>query len=112
MGDRVIAGLGADVKPGHAMKLKDIPLGSMIHNVEIRPGKGGQLVRSAGSVAQLMAREGDYATLKLPSGEMRKVHVECMASIGQVGNLDHINVSIGKAGRMRWMGDAPNPAAL
>jgi large subunit ribosomal protein L2 len=107
VGDQVIAGQGADVKPGHAMKLKDIPLGSMIHNIEIRPGKGGQLVRSAGAVAQLMAREGDYATIKLPSAEMRKIHVECMASIGQVGNLDHINVSIGKAGRMRWMGERP-----
>jgi len=107
VGDQVIAGAGADVKPGHAMKLKDIPLGSMIHNIEIRPGKGGQLVRSAGSVAQLMAREGAYATIKLPSGEMRKILSECMASIGQVGNLDHINVSIGKAGRMRWMGERP-----
>lgn len=107
VGDRVLAGQGADVKPGHAMKLKDIPMGSMIHNIEIRPGKGGQLVRSAGAVAQLMAREGDYATVKLPSGEMRKIHVECVASIGQVGNLDHINVSIGKAGRMRWMGERP-----
>ncbi|HVZ81622.1 MAG TPA: 50S ribosomal protein L2 [bacterium] len=107
VGDQVISGQGADVKPGHAMKLKDVPLGTMLHNIELRPGKGGQLVRSAGSVAQLMAREGDYATIKLPSGEMRKVHVECMASVGQVGNLDHINVSIGKAGRMRWMGERP-----
>lgn len=107
VGDQVLAGQGADVKPGHAMKLKDIPLGSMVHNIEIRPGKGGQLVRSAGAVAQLMAREGDYATVKLPSGEMRKIHIECAASIGQVGNLDHINVSIGKAGRMRWMGERP-----
>ena len=107
VGDKVLAGEGADVKPGHAMKLKDIPMGSMIHNIEIRPGKGGQLVRSAGAVAQLMAREGDYATVKLPSGEMRKIHIECVASIGQVGNLDHINVSIGKAGRMRWMGERP-----
>ncbi|HTC21228.1 MAG TPA: 50S ribosomal protein L2 [bacterium] len=107
VGDQVLAGPGADVKPGHAMRLKDIPMGSMIHNVEIRPGKGGQLVRSAGAVAQLMARDGDYATIKLPSGEMRKIHVDCMASIGQVGNLDHNNVSIGKAGRMRWMGERP-----
>lgn len=107
VGDQVLSGQGADVKPGHTMKLKDIPMGSMIHNIEIRPGKGGQLVRSAGSVAQLMAREGDYATIKLPSGEMRKIHVDCMASIGQIGNLDHINVSIGKAGRMRWMGERP-----
>jgi len=107
VGDQVISGEGADVKPGHALKLKDVPLGSMIHNIEIRPGKGGQLVRSAGATAQLMAREGDYATVKLPSGEMRKIHVECIASVGQVGNLDHINVSIGKAGRMRWMGERP-----
>ncbi len=107
VGDKVLSGEGADVKPGHAMKLKDVPMGTMLHNIELRPGKGGQLVRSAGSVAQLMAREGDYATIKLPSGEMRKVHVECMASVGQVGNLDHINVSIGKAGRMRWMGERP-----
>ncbi len=107
VGHQVLAGNGADVKPGHAMKLKDIPMGSMIHNIEIRPGKGGQLVRSAGAVAQLMARDGDYATIKLPSGEMRKIHIECMASIGQVGNLEHINVSIGKAGRMRWMGERP-----
>ncbi len=107
VGDQVISGPGADVKPGHAMKLKDIPLGSMIHNVEIRPGKGAQLVRSAGAVAQLMAREGEYATIKLPSGEMRLILVECMASVGQVGNLDHNNITIGKAGRMRWMGERP-----
>ena len=107
VGDQVLSGPGADVKPGHAMKLKDIPLGSMIHNIEIRPGKGGQMVRSAGAVAQLMAREGEYATIKLPSGEMRLILVECMASVGQVGNLDHNNVTIGKAGRMRWMGERP-----
>jgi large subunit ribosomal protein L2 len=107
VGDRVLAGEGADVKPGHAMKLKDIPMGSMIHNIEIRPGKGGQLARSAGAAAQLMAREGEYVTIKLPSGEMRKILAECMASIGQIGNLDHNNVSIGKAGRMRWMGERP-----
>ena len=107
VGDNIISGEGADVKPGHAMKLKDVPLGSLIHNIEIRPGKGGQLVRSAGAVAQLMARDGDYATVKLPSGEMRKIHIECIASVGQVGNLDHNNVSIGKAGRMRWLGERP-----
>ena len=107
VGDNIISGQGADVKPGHAMKLKDVPLGSLVHNVEIRPGKGGQLVRSAGAVAQLMARDGDYATIKLPSGEMRKIHIECTASVGQVGNLDHNNVSIGKAGRMRWLGERP-----
>jgi large subunit ribosomal protein L2 len=107
VGDQVLSGPGADVKPGHAMRLKDIPLGSMIHNIEMRPGKGGQLVRSAGSVAQLMAKEGDFATIKLPSGEMRLIHADCMASVGQVGNLDHNNVTIGKAGRMRWMGERP-----
>jgi len=107
VGDEVLAGAGADVKPGHAMKLKDIPMGTMIHNIEMRPGKGGQLVRSAGSSAQLMAREGDYVTLRMPSGEMRRFHVECKAAVGQVGNLEHENVSIGKAGRMRWMGERP-----
>ncbi len=107
VGMEVIAGDGADVKPGHAMKLKDIPVGTMLHNIELRPGKGGQVVRSAGSAAQLMAREGAYATLRMPSGEMRLVLAECMASIGQVGNLEHENVSIGKAGRMRWLGERP-----
>jgi large subunit ribosomal protein L2 len=107
VGDQVLAGEGADVKPGHSMKLKDMPLGTIIHNIELRPGKGGQLVRSAGASAQLMAREGDYATVKLPSGEMRKVNIQCTASIGQVGNLDHLNVTYGKAGRMRWMGLRP-----
>lgn len=106
-GDPIFSGSGADVKPGYSMKLKDIPLGTMIHNIEIKPGKGGQLVRSAGAVAQLMAREGSYATIKLPSGEIRKIHIECNASVGQVGNIEHINVSIGKAGRMRWMGERP-----
>ncbi len=106
-GDEVISGSGADVKPGHSMKLKDIPLGTMIHNIEIRPGKGGQMVRSAGSVAQLMAREGIYATVRMPSGEMRMFHVECRASMGQVGNIEHENVVLGKAGRMRWLGERP-----
>jgi large subunit ribosomal protein L2 len=107
VGDQVLAGSQADVKPGHAMKLKDIPLGMMLHNIEMSPGKGAQIARSAGTQVQLMAREGEYATLKMPSGEMRKIHVECMASIGQVGNLDHFNISIGKAGRMRWLGERP-----
>jgi large subunit ribosomal protein L2 len=107
VGMEILAGPGADVKPGHAMKLKDIPVGTMLHNIEMRPGKGGQMVRSAGAAAQLMAREGQYATLRMPSGEMRRIHVECMASIGQVGNLEHENVSIGKAGRMRWLGERP-----
>lgn len=107
IGMEVISGEGADVKPGHAMKLKDIPVGTVLHNIELRPGKGGQIVRSAGSSAQLMAREGAYATLRMPSGEMRRILAECMASIGQVGNLEHENVSIGKAGRMRWLGERP-----
>lgn len=107
VGDEVIAGAGADVKPGHAMKIKDIPLGTMIHNIEVRPGKGAQMVRSAGASAQLLAREGAYATVRMPSGEMRRFLVECVASIGQVGNLEHENVSIGKAGRMRWLGERP-----
>jgi len=104
VGQTVLAGEGADILPGNALPLKMIPAGTMIHNIELRKGKGGQMVRSAGGVAQLVAREGEYAQVKLPSGEVRKVHVECMATIGQVGNLDHKNVSIGKAGRTRWLG--------
>ncbi len=107
VGGEVLSGEGADVKPGHALRLKDIPVGTMVHNVELRPGKGGQMARSAGAAAQLMAREGDYATLRMPSGEMRKVFAECMASIGQIGNLEHENVSWGKAGRIRWLGERP-----
>ncbi len=104
VGQTVLAGEGADILPGNALPLKMIPGGTMIHNIELRKGKGGQMVRSAGGVAQLVAREGEYAQVKLPSGEVRKVHVECMATVGQVGNLDHKNVSIGKAGRTRWLG--------
>ncbi len=104
VGQTVLAGEGADILPGNALPLKMIPAGTMIHNIELRKGKGGQMVRSAGAVAQLVAREGDYAQVKLPSGEVRKVHVECMATVGQIGNLDHKNVSIGKAGRTRWLG--------
>ena len=94
--------------PGNALPLAHIPLGTVIHNVELKPGKGAQLVRSAGVGAQLMAHEGDYATLRLPSGEIRLVHVRCQATIGQVGNLEHENRSIGKAGRSRWLGKRPN----
>jgi large subunit ribosomal protein L2 len=104
VGDAVVSGEGADIKPGNAMPLKQIPLGTMIHNVELKPGKGGQMGRSAGSAIQLMAKEGDTALLKLPSGELRQVQIVCRATIGQVGNLDHENVSIGKAGRTRWKG--------
>ena len=104
VGDSVVAGDGADIKPGNAMALKQIPLGTMVHNVEMKPGKGGQLGRGAGTAIQLMAKEGDHALLKLPSGELRQVQLTCRATIGQVGNLDHENVSIGKAGRTRWKG--------
>jgi large subunit ribosomal protein L2 len=107
VGDKIMAGPEADIIVGNALPLKNIPTGTMIHNIEMRPGKGGQLVRSAGGAAQLLAKEGEYAQLRLPSGEVRKVHIDCMASIGQVGNLDHENVTIGKAGRQRWMGIKP-----
>ena len=107
VGDVVRAGADADIKPGNALPLLNIPVGTMIHNVELYPGKGGQLVRSAGNTAQLMAREGAYALVKLPSGELRKVPMNCIATIGQVGNIDHENVKIGKAGRMRHMGWRP-----
>jgi large subunit ribosomal protein L2 len=108
VGDPVMSGERADIKPGNALPLKNIPLGSLVHNVEMKPGKGGQLIRSAGSAGQLMAREGDYATLKMPSGEARRIHVSCFATVGQVGNLDHEKVSIGKAGRNRWLGRNPS----
>ena len=107
VGDKILAGPEADIVVGNALPLKNIPTGTMIHNIELRPGKGGQMVRSAGGAAQLLAKEGDYAQVRLPSGEVRMVHVNCTASIGQVGNLDHENVAIGKAGRKRWMGIRP-----
>ncbi len=107
VGDTVVSGPQADIKVGNTLPLKDIPVGSLIHNVELRPGKGGQLARSAGTVAQLMAREGNYAHVRLPSGEVRLVHVTCRATIGQVGNLDYENQTMGKAGRSRWMGIRP-----
>ena len=107
-GDEVISSRNADIKPGNAMPLKHIPVGSAVHNLELRKGKGGQLVRSAGVSAQLMAREGKYATVKLPSGEVRKIHVECRATIGQVSNTDHRHISLGKAGRKRWLGRRPH----
>jgi large subunit ribosomal protein L2 len=108
VGDRVLSGASADIRPGNSLPLTRIPLGTVVHNVELKPGKGGQMVRSAGAGAQLMAREGHYATLRLPSGEMRMVHVSCRATIGQVGNLEHENQSIGKAGRSRWLNKRPN----
>ena len=107
VGDPVITSASADIKPGNTMPLRNIPLGSLIHNVELRPGKGAQMVRSAGTYAQLMAKEGDYAQVRLPSGEVRKVFIECKATIGQVGNVTHEGISIGKAGRTRWLGIKP-----
>jgi large subunit ribosomal protein L2 len=107
VGDKVYSGPDADIKPGNALPLEAIPVGTVIHNIELKPGKGGQLVRSAGNLAQLMAKEGSYAQVRLPSGEVRKIDIRCKASIGQVGNLDHENISIGKAGRKRWMGIRP-----
>ena len=107
VGDTISSGAGADIKPGNALELANIPVGTFIHNVELYPGKGAQLARAAGVMAQLMAKEGNFALLRLPSGELRKVPVTCMATIGQVGNIDHENVSIGKAGRTRHMGIRP-----
>jgi large subunit ribosomal protein L2 len=107
VGDAIMAGPDADIKPGNALPLGNIPLGTQIHNIELRLGKGGQIVRSAGAFAQLMAKETPYALVKLPSGEVRKVLLKCMATIGQVGNVIHENLSIGKAGRTRWLGRRP-----
>jgi len=107
VGDTVISGPDADIKTGNALPMASIPVGTVIHNVELKKGAGGQLARSAGASVQLLAREGEYATLRLNSGEIRKVRSECMATIGQVGNLDHENISIGKAGRSRWLGRRP-----
>jgi large subunit ribosomal protein L2 len=108
VGETVMSGASAEVRPGNALPLRNIPVGSQVHNIELQIGHGGQIVRSAGASAQLMAKEGDYATLRLPSGEMRRVHLDCMATLGQVGNLDHQNVVIGKAGRSRWLGKRPH----
>lgn len=112
VGDKVVSGPDADIKPGNALPIKNIPVGTMLHNIELKIGKGGQLVRSAGTGAQLMAKEGDYALLRMPSGELRKVHINCRATIGQVGNLEHENITIGKAGRNRWKGVRPETAVL
>ena len=108
VGDAVIAGDNVDILPGNALPLKNIPLGTMLHNVELKPGKGGQIARSAGSSVQLVAKEGDYASVKMPSGEIRHIAMVCYATVGQVGNIDHENVSIGKAGRNRWLGKRPH----
>ena len=108
VGDSVISGETADIKPGNAMSLKVVPLGSLVHNVEMKPGKGGQLARGAGTYAQVMAKEGAYTLLKLPSGETRRILSACKATIGQLGNTDHNSISLGKAGRSRWLGRRPH----
>lgn len=107
VGDVVVSGPTSDIKVGNALPLRNIPVGTVIHNIELKPGKGGQMVRAAGNSAQLMAKEGDYAQVRIPSGEVRMVRIECRATIGQVGNLDHENITIGKAGRKRHMGIRP-----
>jgi large subunit ribosomal protein L2 len=108
VGDQVISSRNADIKPGNSLSLRAIPLGTSIHNVELKKGKGGQLCRSAGSAAQLMSKEGAWGQVRLPSGEVRRVHLDCRATIGQVSNADHQNISLGKAGRTRWLGVRPH----
>jgi large subunit ribosomal protein L2 len=108
VGDPVVSSDGADILPGNCLPLKNIPLGTMVHNVELKQGRGGQIARSAGSSVQVVAKEGLYASVKMPSSEIRLISIECLATIGQVGNLDHENVSIGKAGRSRWLGKRPH----
>jgi large subunit ribosomal protein L2 len=108
VGDTIVSSRNADIKPGNALPLRFIPVGTMVHALELKIGKGAQMVRSAGTAAQLMAKEGDYAQVRLPSGEVRMVHVNCRATVGQVSNLDHAKVSLGKAGRSRWLGRRPH----
>ncbi len=108
VGDKLMSGSGSEIRIGNAMPLKDIPLGTLVHSIEMIAGKGAQLARGAGTYAQIVAKEGNYAQLRLPSGEVRRVRIECRATIGQVGNVDHENVSIGKAGRKRWLGRMPH----
>lgn len=108
VGQPIIASETADIKVGNALPLKNIPTGENVHNIELKPGRGGQIVRSAGVAAQIVAKEGDYVTLKLPSGEMRKVFAECYATVGTVGNADHFNMALGKAGKSRWLGIRPH----
>jgi large subunit ribosomal protein L2 len=108
VGDTIISGETADILPGNALPLRNIPQGTMVHNVELKPGRGGQMARSAGAAVQVVAKEGEYVSVKMPSGEIRKIHHECFATIGQVGNLDHENVALGKAGRNRWLGKKPH----
>jgi large subunit ribosomal protein L2 len=112
VGATVVSGPGVEVQVGNALPLREIPVSTFVNNVELRPGKGGQLARSAGNSAQLMAKEGNFATLKLPSGEVRKVPVDCYATIGVVGNMDHENISLGKAGRSRWLGIRPQTRGM
>ncbi len=107
VGDTVMSGPDAEIKVGNALPLANIPVGTFIHNIELYPGRGGQLVRAAGTAAQLLAKEGDYAQVRLPSGEIRLINIRCMATIGQVGNVDHANIRLGKAGRKRWLGWRP-----
>ncbi|GAB4367339.1 MAG: 50S ribosomal protein L2 [Deltaproteobacteria bacterium] len=107
VGDTVVSGAEADIQPGNALPLRNIPVGTLVHNIELKVGKGGQVARSAGAVAQILAKEGKYAQVRLKSGEVRMVFLDCMATIGQVGNLDHEQVSLGKAGRKRWLGRRP-----
>lgn len=108
VGDTVVSATKADIRPGNAMPLVSMPLGTWVYNIEIRPGKGGQVARSAGTYAQVMAKEGQYVLLRLPSGELRRFFFECLATVGQVGNLEHENVALGKAGRSRWLGRRPH----
>lgn len=108
VGDAIVSSRNADIQPGNSLPLKFIPVGTAVHNIEMRLGKGGQLVRSAGVAAQLMAKEGSYALVRLPSGEVRKVHIDCRATVGTVSNLEHKNIKLGKAGRKRWLGRRPH----
>jgi large subunit ribosomal protein L2 len=107
VGDTVVSSPTAEIRPGNTLPLANIPLGTMVHNVELQPGRGGQMARSAGTAAQVLAKEGDYVQLRLPSGEVRRVHINCKATVGQVGNVDHANIHLGKAGRRRWLGWRP-----
>jgi large subunit ribosomal protein L2 len=108
VGDSIVSSKSADIRPGNCLQLQHIPVGTMVHGVEMKKGRGGQLVRSAGVAAQLMAKDGAYATVKLPSGEIRKIHIECRATVGQVSNQEHQNIKVGKAGRTRWLGRRPH----
>ncbi len=107
VGDTLETGSGADIKPGNALQLQDMPVGTIVHNIEMQPGKGGQIARSAGAMAQILAKEGNYCHIKMPSGEVRLIRKECKATVGQVGNIEHENIVIGKAGRSRWLGRRP-----